>query len=312
MLSPIFRAVFLDHIVLTQVLLFALISIGLWLAECVIAGHRPGLKLRHTLVNYGFIFTALPIQLLLTGLMLGVSHWATVREWGVVYWIPGHQSFVVRALVGFLLLDLGDYFYHVAMHRWAPLWRFHLVHHCDPMMDVSTTTREHPCETVFRVCMTIVWVFIAGASFGVLVLRQTIGSMVNILSHTSIELPAVLERFLSWFLITPQLHHTHHHYRLPYTNSNYGDVLSIWDRLFGTYRCLATEDTVYGVDTHMRVRADSSFVEVLRLPFEGTDLAVAERKTAKGAPLPAPMIQRKAHEVNEAEDGELDLQGEVV
>ncbi len=69
---------------------------------------------------------------------------------------------------------------------------------------------------------------------------------------------------------------------------------------------------MYGVDTHMRVRADSTFLEVLRLPFEGTDRAVSERKAAKGHPRPAPIVQRKAHEVQETEDGELDLQGEVV
>jgi sterol desaturase/sphingolipid hydroxylase (fatty acid hydroxylase superfamily) len=148
------------------------------------------------------------------------------------------------------VFDLLDYIYHRAMHQIPGLWRFHLVHHTDTVMDVSTTLREHPGETVLRNGFLLIGVLVCGASFESLILRQTIQTFSNILSHTALRLPSAGAHVLGWVFITPNLHHVHHHFRLPFTNTNYGDTLSIWDRLFGTFAAPTASNSTAGLDTH--------------------------------------------------------------
>jgi sterol desaturase/sphingolipid hydroxylase (fatty acid hydroxylase superfamily) len=88
------------------------------------------------------------------------------------------------------------------------------------------------------------------------------------MAHTEFRLPRMVNKIVSLVVITPNLHHVHHHYVLPYTDCNYGDVLSIWDRLFGTYAQLDETDTVFGIDTHMNPEVNSRFVNILKIPFQ--------------------------------------------
>jgi sterol desaturase/sphingolipid hydroxylase (fatty acid hydroxylase superfamily) len=203
----------------------------------------------------------------MTVFLLATSRWTEMHHWGVAYLFPNPSSLWVKYVLLFIVLDFLEYIYHFTMHWVAGLWRFHRVHHSDLDVDVSTTVREHPGETVVRMCFLILWTFLCGASFGVLLLRQTFQTVANILSHTSIRLPERMGTVFGWIFITPNLHHVHHHFVLPYTNSNYGDVLSIWDRMFGTFRELPREDTVFGLDTHMDESVNGSFLGALKIPF---------------------------------------------
>ena len=101
-----------------------------------------------------------------------------------------------------------------------------------------------------------------------MVLRQTVQTLSNILAHTALRLPSRPGRALGWIFITPNLHHVHHHFQLPYTNRNYGDVFSIWDRLFGTFTELAKEDTVFGLDTHMEEAVHGNYLGAVSIPFK--------------------------------------------
>jgi sterol desaturase/sphingolipid hydroxylase (fatty acid hydroxylase superfamily) len=168
----------------------------------------------------------------------------------------------------FVLMDLCEYVYHVIMHKFDFLWKFHLVHHSDLEVDVSTTVREHPGETFVRMSFQILWVFLLGPVAAVLVLRQTVQTFSNIAAHTQFRLPERINRVVGLIFITPNLHHVHHHYQLPYTDCNYGDVLSIWDRLFGTYAELEKEETVYGVDTHMEPEKNGRIQNIMKIPFQ--------------------------------------------
>jgi sterol desaturase/sphingolipid hydroxylase (fatty acid hydroxylase superfamily) len=55
---------------------------------------------------------------------------------------------------------------------------------------------------------------------------------------------------------------------MPYTNSNYGDVFSVWDHLFRTHATLDAANTDIGLDTHLHPAGDAGFVEALGMPFE--------------------------------------------
>ncbi|MGZ3873562.1 MAG: sterol desaturase family protein [Mucilaginibacter sp.] len=256
------------HEDLSQVIFYALVITSLWLTECMLGAVTPRVKLPHTWLNAAFIFTALPLQLLLTLIVILIMKWTNVHQWGLVNYIPYHHNRWVYYISLFLLLDLGEYVYHVIMHKADVLWKFHLVHHSDLKVDVSTTVREHPGETCIRTCFLMLWVFLLGPGIMVLMIRQVFQSFFNVLAHTEFRLPHTLNQVLSTLFITPNLHHVHHHYQLPYTDRNYGDVLSIWDRLFGTYGELPESETHFGIDTHPDPAINGRFVNILKIPFQ--------------------------------------------
>ena len=223
---------------------------------------------RRGVVNALFAGCVLPIQLVLAMACLTLAQTVTAEQWGLLYLLPGADSPWIKFGLMFVVLDLLDWVYHFAMHHIPAFWRFHLVHHTDQAIDASTTIREHPGETVIRNGFLACWVVLCGIPPELLVLRQTVETVSNILSHTSFRLGDRWGSVLGLVLITPNLHHVHHDARLPYTNSNYGDVFSVWDRLFGTHRNLAVADTIIGLDTHM-VPGDHDFPSALAMPFAG-------------------------------------------
>jgi sterol desaturase/sphingolipid hydroxylase (fatty acid hydroxylase superfamily) len=262
------RAFIARHEDEVQVFLYAVLIISLWFAEIFLSKNTVKSKWKHLRSNYLFIFTGLPIQLFFTGFVILISAWDNRHHFGLINLVPHYTNPWVYYISLFLMLDLCEYTYHVVMHKTEFLWKFHLVHHSDLHVDVSTTVREHPCETVVRTCFLMLWVFICGPLLSVLVLRQTFQTFANILGHTEFRLPERVNRFTSLLFITPNLHHVHHHYQLPYTDRNYGDVLSIWDRLFGTYANLDKAQTHFGIDTHMDANINSKFGNILKIPFQ--------------------------------------------
>ncbi|MES2277984.1 MAG: sterol desaturase family protein [Bacteroidota bacterium] len=266
----VFRQFISGHPDATQVILYALVITALWFTEVFFTTGITTIKdkWQHNRVNLLFIGTALPIQLFLTVFVLMIVGWANAHHWGLINYIPYHRNPWVFYISLFMLLDLGEYTYHVTMHKIDTLWKFHLVHHSDLQVDVSTTVREHPGETCVRTGFLMLWVFICGPVVGVLILRQTFQTVFNILAHTEFRLPKTVNKILGLVFITPNLHHVHHHYQLPYTDCNYGDVLSIWDRIFGTYTELDASDTIFGIDTHMEPAVNARFASIIKIPFQ--------------------------------------------
>ncbi|MDF2433995.1 MAG: hypothetical protein JWP44_3626 [Mucilaginibacter sp.] len=259
---------FISHPTTIQVLIYAGLIVALWIIELWIFLPPIKEKWSHTSTNALFILTGLPIQLFMSVFVLMTSAWAVRLHFGLLNQLSFSNSIFIKYFVGFILLDFCEYVYHVVMHKVKPLWNFHIIHHTDQQLDVSTTVREHPCETFIRMCFLIIWVLILGASFQLLLIRQTLQSVANITSHTRFRFSAKIVNLIWLLFVTPNIHHVHHHYQLPYTDCNYGDVLSIWDRLFGTYSKLEPVDTVFGIDTHMDKNVCKSFIRTLKIPFK--------------------------------------------
>ena len=249
-LNPLAQALF-AHPTAIQITLYVLLISSLWLTESMTSPHSAGAKWRHTSLNSLFILSALPIQLMMMLPCLALARWTGEREFGLLYLMPDPDSPLVKFGLMFVVLDMLDYVYHRTAHRVPVMWRFHSVHHTDLAVDVSTTVREHPGETLIRNSFLIAFVVLCGASVEVLVLRQTAQTIANLSSHTALRLPARAARVVGWLFITPNLHHAHHHFMLPVTNRNYGDVFSVWDRLFGTFATVAREDIVFGLQGRM-------------------------------------------------------------
>ena len=253
---------------LTQSVLFGATIILCWVAEKSILDNNPARKNLRARINALFALTALPLQIAMAVLFMALAAWVTDHRWGLLFLLPGSDDPWIKYGLMFVVLDFLDYVYHRAMHHIPCLWRFHLVHHTDQAIDASTTVREHPGETVVRNGFLMLWIATCGASVEILVLRQAVESVANILAHTSFRLSRHPANILGWLLITPNLHHVHHHSAQPYTDSNYGDVFSIWDRLFGTFANLAVEDIEFGLDSHINPLADDTYLRALAMPFD--------------------------------------------
>jgi sterol desaturase/sphingolipid hydroxylase (fatty acid hydroxylase superfamily) len=201
-------------------------------------------------------------------ILLKASDWAVANHFGILQWIPALPLWAFT-IVGLLVLDLiGAWFIHWTEHKVRWMWRFHLVHHTDTHVDTTTANRHHPGESVFRFVFTTMAVFIAGAPMWMVMMYQALSVAVSQFNHANIQLPAKVDRLLSWVLVTPNMHHVHHHYVLPYTDSNYGNIFSVWDRLFGTFMTLEPNKLTYGVDTHMKPEENEVLSSLLKIPFD--------------------------------------------
>lgn len=223
-------------------------------------------KWKHAFRNAGFIFTNLPGQFILGLIFIKVIHWTGVNHFGILFNLNIHNS-ILLFICSFMLLDLGEYIYHLIMHKVKRLWMMHAVHHSDEVVDVSTTLREHPLENIVRLLFTLLWVVLSGAAFWALILRQTIQVFTTLFAHMNYRLPYKTDRIVGLIFITPNLHHVHHHYEQPFTDSNYGDVLSIWDRMFGTFKTMPAKDIVFGVDVYMDKADIGNFKSLVKIPF---------------------------------------------
>lgn len=250
-----------------QLVLFVVLLFICWNIENIAGITLYYNKWKHAFLNAGFIFTNLPVQLVLGICFVKTIHWTVLHHFGLLHHLPLTHHLLLLFITSFIFLDLGEYIYHVIMHRVKRFWMFHLVHHSDTAVDVSTTLREHPGENFIRLSFTLLWVFISGTLFWVLLLRQIIQVGTTLFAHMNYRLPKKLDTLIGFVFITPNLHHVHHHYKQPYTDCNYGDVLSIWDRLFGTFRTLPQEELIYGVDTYMNRDENTRFKSLIKIPF---------------------------------------------
>lgn len=174
----------------------------------------------------------------------------------------------VEIVAVFLFLDFWRYWEHRLLHEVPLLWRLHLVHHSDTEVDVTTGQRHHPLESVLTTVLMLILLFSLGFSPVALGIYLLLGTVAALYTHTSLALPESVDRQLRYWLVTPSVHGVHHSDHQPQTDSNYGSVLSVWDRLFGTYTdpALVRVERV-GLD-QFRGPADTTLAAALLQPLE--------------------------------------------
>jgi len=225
-------------------------------------------KWRHAVPNIFFTITTIIINFALAFLLLKSADYVMANNIGILNWLPEIPVWFYIA-IGILLMDfVGAYLPHFVEHKVKPLWMIHLVHHTDHKVDTTTANRHHPLESVIRYSFTLLGVFIIGAPIGIVMLYQSMSIVATQFSHANIKLPKKVDHFLSYVLVSPDMHKIHHHYVLPYTDSNYGNIFSIWDRILGTYMKMDREDLVYGVDVFPDEKENSNVLSLLKQPFQ--------------------------------------------
>jgi sterol desaturase/sphingolipid hydroxylase (fatty acid hydroxylase superfamily) len=142
----------------------------------------------------------------------------------------------VEVVLAILILDLAIWTQHLVTHKVPMLWRFHRVHHADRDFDVTTALRFHPVEILASMLLKIGLVYLLGPAALAVLLFEIILNGTAMFNHSNLRLPLWLDRAVRLVLVTPDMHRVHHSIHRHEHDSNYGFALSVWDRMFRTYR----------------------------------------------------------------------------
>ena len=180
-----------------------------------------------------FFVNGVLMWLVYGGWGIAASMAAAQYQWGLMHHLPLPNW--LEVVVGLLLLDLGHFAVHWALHKVPLLWRIHRLHHTDQDFDFTTATRFHPFEAIVETGDNLLVLILIGApplSVAIYVLSYAI---TTVWVHGNVRMPPGWDRRMRWIMVTPDMHRVHHSQIQRETDSNYGGFLSLWDRLLGTY-----------------------------------------------------------------------------
>jgi sterol desaturase/sphingolipid hydroxylase (fatty acid hydroxylase superfamily) len=216
---------------------------------------------------------------LLNGALVTMLSWLQSNGFGLLDRLA--LSPATNAAVVVLAFDLSFYVAHVAMHRIPAFWRFHRVHHCDPAVDVTTTIRQHPGEGAIRYAFLTAFAFALGASPGAFALYRLASALSGLLEHSNVRLPLWLDGMLSLVFTWPGMHKVHHSRDPRYTDTNYGNLVSWWDRLFSTFTPARYGARIaYGLDG-LDDPATQTTAGLLALPFRDARPSAASPRATR-------------------------------
>lgn len=179
-------------------------------------------------LNTVLLRLAFPVAAMGTALAAEAHGWGLLNQLAAPLWIAIPLSV--------LLLDLAIYLQHRLFHHVPLLWRLHRMHHADLELDVTTGARFHPVEILLSMLIKIALVAALGAPAVAVLLFEILLNASSMFNHGNVALPGPLDRLLRRALVTPDMHRIHHSVIPAETDSNFGFNLSLWDRLFRTYR----------------------------------------------------------------------------
>ncbi len=234
-------------------------------------------KWKHSGVNIFFTITTILVNFsMAAGLILSAGY-VSENGIGIIQWL--NLGIVAQLILGLLLLDfIGAWLAHWTEHKVKFLWQFHVIHHTDQYVDTTTANRHHPGESVVRFIFTIIAVVIVGSPMWLVFLYQSMSVVLSQFNHSNLHVPSWLDDTLNIVFCTPNMHRVHHHYRQPYSDTNYGNIFSFWDRIFGTYVRVDNNKLKYGVDTYMDTQKVGNIWELLKIPFQGYKAPVEYEK----------------------------------
>jgi sterol desaturase/sphingolipid hydroxylase (fatty acid hydroxylase superfamily) len=207
------------------------------------------------------------VRLLFMGGAVAMAVMAQEHGWGLFNLIEGPAWLEITFAI--VTLDCIIYWQHQVFHYIPFLWRFHMMHHSDVDLDVTSGVRFHPVEIVISMVIKAASVLALGVSPLAVVIFEIILNATSLFNHSNVRIPTGLDQLLRWFVVTLDMHRIHHSADVRETNSNYGFNVPWWDRLFGTY----TAEPVLG-QTAMKVGLEHlnpavclNLLMILRLPF---------------------------------------------
>ena len=178
---------------------------------------------------------------------------AAVDAWRQGWGLFNHLQWPLlwEVVLAMLALDFAIWLQHWVTHKVPLFWRFHRVHHADRDFDVTTGVRFHPVEIAASMGVKIGLVYLLGPQALAVLLFEVLLNGTALFNHANLRLPLWLDRGLRLVLVTPDMHRVHHSVIRAEHDSNYGFALSVWDRIFRTYRAQPEgghEDMVLGLE----------------------------------------------------------------
>ncbi len=267
----------LGHEPLVRLSAFASVFTVMALWEVLAPRRRQAVtRVRRWPSNLGIVaLDTLLVRILFPTTAVGLALVAEAKGWGLfhVFGLPVWAA----VILGVVLLDLAIYLQHVLVHAVPALWRLHRMHHADLEFDVTTGARFHPIEILLSMVLKMMVITALGAPAVAVLVFEVLLNATAMFNHSNIRLPAVLDRVLRTFVVTPDMHRIHHSVVPRETNSNFGFNLSLWDRLFGTYRAEPAAGQVgmtIGIE-QFRDPTEQRLDRMLTQPFREGDRAYA-------------------------------------
>ena len=232
--------------------------------------------------NLGLVFfNSFVLRLLFPAAAVGMAAFATQNGWGLFNHF--HFPFVLTVVVSVVAMDFIIYLQHVLVHAVPSLWRLHRVHHADLDYDVTTGARFHPIEITISMLIKFSAIVVLGPPVVAVVIFEVVLNAMAMFNHGNVRLPLGLDRVLRLFVVTPDMHRVHHSVEDDEANSNFGFNLSLWDRLFGTYRDqprAGHEAMTIGIHKFRTPKEVAWLPGILSLPFKGkiTEYAINTRR----------------------------------
>ncbi len=222
------------------------------------------------------------LRLLFPAAALGMAAFAAREGWGIFNYFAAPSWLAL--MISVVILDFAIYLQHVMFHAVPLLWRLHRVHHTDLDFDVTTGLRFHPIEIVVSMLLKCAVIAVLGPPLIAVMIFEVLLNASAMFNHGNVRLPLGLDRLLRALIVTPDMHRVHHSVEDHETNSNFGFNLSLWDRLFGTYRdqpAAGHEGMTLGIHGFRDPRLCARLPGMLRIPFIGRveDYALNRRDT---------------------------------
>ena len=244
---------------------FALfLSLAIW--EIWKPDHKPSVERKNRWVsNIALvIFNTILIRILFPVTALVFAELVTDNQWGILNIL--NLSYGMKIILGIILLDFIIYIQHILFHSLPLLWKFHRMHHADLELDVTSGTRFHPIEMIISMGIKFLAIFLLGISPVVVLLFEIILNGMAMFNHSNIYIPKNMELFIRLLFVTPSMHRIHHSIRIDEYNTNYGFNLSIWDRIFGTYKNLSQKNLTLGLPIYRDLKY-SRLEWMMAIPF---------------------------------------------
>ncbi len=212
---------------------------------------------------------SIPAFVLLRFLFIPAMVWLALKNqsWqiGINYLFGTHA--VIKFIIAFLLLDYSNYIWHILLHKLPILWRFHLVHHTDLDLDITTAFRFHFGEMIGSVFFRGASILLIGASPLMVLIYEIAFEAATQFHHSNTKLPFRFEKFLNYLIVTPRMHGIHHSMIKNETDSNYSIIFSFWDRIHETVRLNVPQNQIVtGVPAYDEEK-ELTIGKLLKLPF---------------------------------------------
>jgi sterol desaturase/sphingolipid hydroxylase (fatty acid hydroxylase superfamily) len=222
-------------------------------------------RTNHLFQNVLFQIILVTLNIVCFAVVVYSIEWLNKHEIGILYLVK--LAFWVKLFLSVALYDITTYWIHRASHKVPLLWRLHRVHHSDTTMDSTTVFRFHPLELIL-IYQTgnIITAAIFGTDMYALALYYFILYIFFFLEHTNINFPKWIDNTIGLLFVMPNHHRVHHQQEQFYTDSNFADILIIWDRIFGTFKEMPIEKMKYGLK-EFEGDEKQSFLYLIKSPF---------------------------------------------